>query len=102
MPLSPELSTTDWLTVLEAIGGELYVTVTDRTDDFDVRWFVRHDGVEWVYGTQRTGELYRGDRNSRAFRNLEAVLDNEAENRPRPMTDYPLDIDHSRVWDSDG
>lgn len=86
-----DLSVEEWLEFLETVGTDAYLFAmdTDYTgygEDRKTEWYLRHDGDAYVYGTENTGELYRGDR---AERQLRAVIENYRV-IPKPMSDYPL------------
>jgi len=88
----PGLSVDEWLEFLETVETDAYLFAmyTDRTgygDDHETKWCLRHDGEEFVYGTEKTGELYRGEE---AERQIQAVIDGY-DVHPRPMKYYPIE-----------
>ena len=92
--VEPDLSVDDWLFVLRELAGDAYATATERnyggySDDWSVTWYLRHDGETYVYGTEDTGELYRGEQ---ARRQLKSVVSNH-ETYCRPMSQYPLEAE---------
>jgi len=93
----PDLTTDEWLAVLEATAGELYLAATSEryernpiTGDGRTRWYLRHDGEAFIYGTEKTGELYRGGEDKNAYRQARAVISNH-DVTPYPMANYPLE-----------
>ncbi|WP_238705385.1 hypothetical protein [Natrinema pallidum] len=60
---SPSLSPNEWLDVLETAGDDIYLSAHEPAhegmSDAEHTWYARHDGTGFVYGTERTGELYR-------------------------------------------
>lgn len=88
----PDLSVEEWLAVLEELAGEAYATAYESNHtgydyDFEIRWFLRHDGEAFVYGTRHTGELYRG---KSAERQIRAVVENH-DVHAYPMEQYPIE-----------
>lgn len=88
----PDLSVEKWLEVLEELGGEVYLHAcesnhTGYDDDYEITWYLRHDGEAFIYGTEDTGELYRGEA---AERQIRAVIDNH-DVYAHPMDTYPID-----------
>jgi len=87
----PKFTIEEWLSVLETLAGAVYLSArhTNRTglNDHETTWFMRHDGDAWVYGTENTGELYRG---VDAERQIRAVIDAH-DVYAHPMDVYPLD-----------
>lgn len=88
----PDLSVEEWLDVLEELAGEAYASAyeSDHTgygDDFEIRWFLRHDGEAFIYGTKKTGELYRG---KSAKRQIRSVIRNH-DVYGYPMEKYPIE-----------
>ncbi len=92
-----DLSVGEWLDVLETTAGDLYVSASSDRRDSDVRWFLRHDGAAFIYGTKRYGEMYRGD--PAAVRQVESVIENHAVS-PGPMAEYPIEQAESFTKDS--
>lgn len=88
----PNLSVEEWLEVLEELAGEVYASAyksnhTGYDDDYEIRWFLRHDGEAFIYGTKKTGELYRGES---AERQIRSVIDNHTV-YAHPMEKYPIE-----------
>lgn len=88
----PNLSVEEWLDVLKELAGEAYATAyesnhTGYDDDYEIRWFLRHDGEAFIYGTKETGELYRGES---AERQIKSVVKNYDVNA-YPMEQYPIE-----------
>lgn len=86
------LTVTEWIELLEDMAGEVYAHASQRSTDPHsphdlIRWYLRHDGEYWVYGTNGHGELYRGEQ---ARRQIEAVLENH-DVKPGPIEEYPLE-----------
>lgn len=57
-PLSirvPDLTTEEWLDALATTAGELYLSASDDEYGTRTRWYVRHDGEAYIYGTKQTG-----------------------------------------------
>lgn len=82
---APDLSIEEWLDVLEELAGEAYATAYD--DDYEIRWFLRHDGEAFIYGTRQTGELYRG---KSAERQIHSVIENH-DVYAYPIEKYPIE-----------
>lgn len=91
---SPDLSPDEWLDVLETAGDELYLYAHEAShegmSDAQHKWYARYDGEEFIYGTENTGELYRGDRDENAARQIRAVIEGH-DAYPKPMERYPLE-----------
>lgn len=91
---APDLTTDEWLDVLATTAGELYLTASERgrdhTGEWTVRWYCRHDGEAYIYGTENTGELYRGTEGANAYRQVRSVIEHH-DVTPYPMDNYPLD-----------
>ena len=92
----PDLSVEEWLGVLEELAGEAYATAyesnhTGYDDDYEIRWFLRHDGKAFIYGTKKTGELYRGES---AVRQIRSVVENH-DVYAYPMEKYPIEQSNS-------
>lgn len=88
----PDLSVEGWMGVLEELAGEAYATAyesvhTGYGDDYEIRWFLRHDGEGFIYGTRQTGELYRGESAKRQIRTVISNHDVHA----YPMEKYPIE-----------
>jgi len=78
----------EWLAVLETTAGDCYVSASSDRRDSDVRWYLRHDGEAFIYGTEQYGEMYRGDPD--AVRQVRSVIENH-EVSPGPMSEYPIE-----------
>lgn len=91
---SPDLSPDEWLDVLETAGDELYLYAHEPAhegmSDAEHSWYARYDGEGFIYGTKNTGELYRGDRDENAARQIRAVIEGH-DVYPKPMEKYPLE-----------
>ena len=90
----PDLGPDEWMDVLEVVSDDLYLHAhdSDRTgfgDEWDVTWYLRHDGDEFIYGTEKTGELYRGED---AERQIRAVVEGQKV-YPHMMDSYPLEAE---------
>ncbi|QCC57247.1 hypothetical protein DVR14_00810 (plasmid) [Natrinema thermotolerans] len=93
-PLSietPALEPEAWLSVLETTAGELYLAASDDEYGTRTRWYVRHDGAAFIYGTKQIGELYRGPEGTNAYRQVRSVVTNH-DVTPYPMGNYPLEV----------
>lgn len=90
----PALTTDEWLSVLETTADELYLFATDEEYGTRTRWYCRHDGEAFIYGTKQTGELYRGTEGENAYRQVRSVIDNH-DVTPYPMGNYPLETPES-------
>ncbi len=93
----PNLSVDEWLDVLETTAGDLYLSASSDDPDIDVRWYLRHDGEAFIYGTERYGERYRGD--PAAIRQVRAVIQGW-DVSPGPMSEYPIEQTKSFIKDS--
>lgn len=90
------LSVSEWLDVLETTAGDLYLFAS--SDRSDTKWYLRHDGEGFVYGSNKLGEMYRG---TPAIRQVRSVIENEAVT-PGPMAEYPIEQADESVTDSTG
>lgn len=90
---TPDLEPAEWLTVLETAGDDLYLYAHEPAhegmSDAEHTWYARYDGA-FIYGTERTGELYRGDREDNAARQITAVAEGH-DVYPKPIGQYPLE-----------
>jgi len=105
-PDVPDLAPGEWLDVLETTAGELYAVAYQPKhaglSDSAHTWYCRHDGAAFIYGTKRTGELYRGNREENAVSQITTVVDRH-DARPSPMSEYPLEErDKGEFWDVPG
>ncbi|ELZ05775.1 hypothetical protein C480_10270 [Natrialba aegyptia DSM 13077] len=91
---TPDFSSDEWLDVLETAGEDLYLYAHEPSyrgmSDSEHTWYARYDGAAFIYGTKRTGELYRGNRDENAARQVRAVIDGH-DVYPQPIDKYPLD-----------
>jgi len=86
------LSVDGWLEFLKTVGTDAYLFAmdTDYTgygEGSETKWYLRHNGETFIYGTEKTGELYCGEQ---AERQLEAVIGTHGV-IPRPMSEYSLE-----------
>jgi len=92
-----DLSVEEWMDVLETTAGDLYLSASSDRRESDVRWYLRHDGEAFIYGTERYDEMYRGD--PAAVRQVRSVIENN-DVSPGPMSEYPIERAESFIEDS--
>ncbi|WP_436348875.1 hypothetical protein [Natronorubrum sp. FCH18a] len=90
---SPELTVDEWVEALEVLADIVYASASERSrmqdGEYEVHWYFRHDGDEFVYATRSAGELYRGEK---AERQIRAVIAEQTV-YIHPIATYPLECD---------